>query len=312
MKPTSFLADIIHAYEKYRSGSGRKSGSYIKNIVLFDHYCASHYPDATVLSQDMVDSWCARRPTETGNSCISRIYPVISLIIYMRDRHLTDVVPPPAPRATRRAYIPHAFSGDELKGFFHACDTIKPRKGGLSKLQRLELPVIFRLLYSTGMRTTEAIVLRCRDVDMSSGVISIKAGKGYGEHYVVMHDTMLDLMRVYDACMENLLPGRDYMFPTCDDKPHSPRWITYHFKVLWKRCSETKATPYELRHNYAVVNINSWQNVGFGLHDKLLALSRSMGHRDIRSTMGYYSLTPAVAESMGTTETMDESIIPDL
>lgn len=312
MKPISFLADTIRVYEEYRIRSGRKSASYIKNIVLFDHFCSRQYVGETALSQAMVDSWCARRPTETANSCISRICPIVSLIRYMRDRGLTNVIPPTVPRPTRRVYIPHAFTKEELQAFFHACDTIRPRKGILSKLQRLEIPVFYRLLYSTGIRTTEAILLKCSDVDLSSGVISIREGKGYGEHYVVMHDTMLDLMRRYDARLSELVPDRKFLFPACNGRPHSPRWVTYHFMVLWRRCSNSKATPYELRHNYAIENINSWHNVSFGLHDRLLALSRSMGHKDLRSTMGYYALTPAVSESMGDTDAMDESIIPNL
>lgn len=312
MGPVSFLADTIRAYEEYRTHSGRKSASYIKDIVLFDHFCSRQYGGETTLSQAMVDTWCTKRPTETVNSCISRISPIVSLIRYMRDRGLTDVMPPTVPRATRRVYIPHAFTKKELQAFFHACDTIKPRDGMLSKLQRLEIPVFFRLLYSTGMRTTEAILLKYSDVDLSSGVVSIKEGKGYGEHYIVMHDTMLDLMRRYCARLSELIPDRNYLFPTCNGSPHSPRWVTYHFITLWKSCSGSKATPYELRHNYAIENINSWHNVSFGLHDRLLALSRSMGHKDLRSTMGYYALTPAVSESMCDTDAMDKSIIPTL
>lgn len=298
MKAVSFIKKEIEAYSNYRAVSGRKSNSYLKSIMLFDRFCAREYPAATELTQEMVDRWCAQRDTETTNSCISRIYGVISLIRHMQTHGGCGVSTPPIPKSVKRTYVPHAFSGAELRRFFNACDTIKHRKGLCHAIQSVTLPVFFRLLYSSGIRTTEAIALKARDVNLNTGVITIREGKGYGEHLIVLHDTMLDLMRMYDRRIESLMPSRRVFFPTHDDREHSPAWVTYHFRVLWGKCNDTHATPYELRHNYAAENINSWQGVGYGLHDKLLALSKSMGHKDMRSTMGYYHLTPSLADSV--------------
>jgi hypothetical protein len=52
---------------------------------------------------------------------------------------------------------------------------------------------------------------------------------------------------------------------------------------------------YELRHNYAIENINQWIGEGFDFYDKLLYLSRSMGHSELESTKYYYSLVPALS-----------------
>ena len=52
----------------------------------------------------------------------------------------------------------------------------------------------------------------------------------------------------------------------------------------------------QLRHNYAVENINSWTDEGFGFDAKMLYLSKSMGHSVIESTKNYYSLVPRMAD----------------
>ena len=54
MKTTSFLSNAIEGYVKYRKASGRDSHSYIKNVILFDHFCAREYPGQIELSQE---SW---------------------------------------------------------------------------------------------------------------------------------------------------------------------------------------------------------------------------------------------------------------
>lgn len=302
MKTISFLSDAIERYVKYRKASGRDSYSYVKNVILFDHFCAREYPEQTELSQEIVNRWCKQRSSECTNSCVSRVYPVLDFIKYMNKRGMTKIDLPQVPRSVPKTYTPHPFTHDELKHFFDTCDNIKPRRGRLAAIQRMTLPVFFRLLYSSGMRTTEAILLECDDVNLENGMVSIKRSKGYDQHYVVLHDTMLALMRTYDERMAELVPHRKVFFPTPDDKPHPPAWVTYHFRVLWQNSNSSHAIPYELRHNYAIENINSWVRQGFAVHDKLLALSKSMGHRHIKSTLAYYSLTPAIADIMEYTD----------
>ena len=298
MKTISFLSDAIKGYVKYRKASGRDSHSYVKNVILFYHFCKREYPGQTELSQEIVDRWCKQRPSECTNSCVSRVYPVLDFIKYMNKRGMTKIAVPKVPRSVPRTYMPHPFTHEELKRFFNACDNIRPRRGMLAAIQRMTLPVFFRLLYSSGMRTTEAILLERNDVNLENGVVSIKRGKGYDQHYVVLHDTMLELMRTYDERIAELVPHRRVFFPTPDDTPHPPVWVTYHFRVLWQSCNSSHAIPYELRHNYAIENINSWTHQGFAIHDKLLALSKSMGHRKTESTLAYYSLTPAISDIM--------------
>ena len=71
--------------------------------------------------------------------------------------------------------------------------------------------------------------------------------------------------------------------------------------------------PTLLRHEYATRNIMSWDGDAFDAHDRLLWLSRSMGHRSVQSTLHYFTLVPAISDKIleATGERMDE-IIPDV
>lgn len=64
---------------------------------------------------------------------------------------------------------------------------------------KVEVPVFFRLLYSTGMRTTEARLLRVEDVDLQSGVINIRYTKSIDEHRVALHESMWSLLQMYNV-----------------------------------------------------------------------------------------------------------------
>lgn len=313
MKFHSFLANFMEAYVAYREASGRHSLSYVKNLIFFDHHLAREYPLATNLTQDMVERWCRQRPTEINNSCISRIYPIISFLRYVQKRGLSHIQIPTAPKPIPRTYIPHAFTKEELRIFFNACDTITTRKGLGGAIRKITIPVFFRLLYSSGMRTTEARLLRTEDVNLENGVVNIRYSKGQNQHFVVLHDTMLELMRIYDFAVSQLIPNRNYFFPTSTNKGYSDPWVGYFFKKIWFQNNTAYATAYELRHHYAVENINQWIGQGLQTHIRLLSLSKSMGHSDIESTKYYYSLVPGLSDIIESTDrnTFNE-LIPNI
>jgi len=313
-KFTSFLSAQIESFIAYRTASENWNDSYEFMLTRFDNHCLTNYPGATELSQEMVDGWCKRHDTEKSNSCRTRIYAVYNLIKYLRARGETDVSPPLIPRKERRTYIPHAFTDDELAAFFKACDSLPGTPNRLEiRSRKITIPVFFRLMYSSGIRTNEARLLRTADVDLTHGILNIQRSKGIDQHYVVLHDSMLELMKRYDAAISKLYPDRTYFFPSMKGGYHGKLWLQQNFNRLWAQVSSARATAYTLRHHYAVTNINSWIDVGFGFDDKLLYLSKSMGHRDIEDTKYYYSLVPGMADILEEkTNTDFEDIVPEV
>lgn len=314
-KFTSFLAPLMQPYVFYQKTSGHwNESSYEPNLVLFDRYCKKHYPQSELLSQEMVDGWCHKRDTETNNSCRSRIYVVASFIRYLRKRKKTDVIEPDMPRKERRTYIPHSFTDVELENFFHACDNLPSVPHTPEQRSRkITIPVFFRLLYSSGIRTNEARMLRVEDVDLCHGIMNIHYSKGHVQHYVVLHDSMLEVLKRYDAAIRKQYPHRAYFFPARGNAFHTRQWVQTNFRELWDKDNSSHATAYELRHHYVIENINHWTDEGFGFVAKLLYLSKSMGHSTLESTKYYYSLVPGMADILEEKTGMDfERILPEV
>jgi len=296
-KYTSFLAPQIQAYASFQKASDRFGSTWETSLFLFDNHIKTNYPKAMELTQEMVDSWCGQRGTEINNSCISRVNPIVGLVRYLRQRRITEIEEPALPRKERRTYIPHAFTKAELANFFRACDEIPdiPKTKRYAS-RRILVPVFFRLLYSSGIRTCEARMLRTEDVDLTNGVLNIRLSKGNAQHYVALHDSMVEILRQYDAAIRKYHPDRIWFFPTKFGSFPSRYWVQANFREAWDKYNNTYATAYELRHHYAVVNINSWTDEGFGFDAKLLYLSKSMGHSIVESTKYYYSLVPGMAD----------------
>jgi len=314
-KYNSFLSPLIQPYVDYQIASERwNEASYESNLILFDRYCQKQYPDSIVLSQEMVDNWCRKRKTENNNSCRSRVYVIVSFIRYLRKRGKTDIREPEIPRKERVSYIPHAFTEDELKNFFYACDNIPNRRLTQElRSRRITIPVFFRLLYSSGIRTNEARLLRVEDVDLNQGILDIRYSKGHAQHFVVLHNSMLDIMKEYDTVIGKQYPTRTYFFSARGDIFHTRQWVQINFRQMWDKYNSTHATAYELRHHYATENINRWTDEGFGFDAKLLYLSKSMGHSILESTRYYYSLVPGLADILkDRTERAFDNIVPEV
>ena len=314
----SNFSNLIEQFIEYRKVSGSWNEiNYGVNIRLFDHFCADNYPASMVLTQVMVDAWCAKRTTETNCSHGTRTQVIRTFINHLRNRNLTDVLPPVKLKPEPSTYIPYAFEEEELKRFFRSCDSIKPYQGRrASVIRKFTIPVFFRLLYSTGMRTTEARLLKRDNVDLVRGIINIQKSKGYDQHYIVMHDTMTNLMREYDRAITKLQPFREYFFQSdYKDTHYSNFWVSDNFRTLWNEANDAATSPvaYDIRHHYAIENINSWIDDGFEFNDKLQYLSKSMGHSSIEATRYYYSIVPRLADTLrDKTESGFNAIVPEV
>ena len=309
----SFLAPEMASFVKYRTASGKWGENYAVNLKLFDRYCAGRWPTASMLEQPMVDGWWGKRPTESGSSCRKRIYCIRDFVMYLRKNGLSNVNPPQVPDNEKVRFIPHAFTRNELSEFFAACDRLPSGGTWEEKVRAISIPVFFRLLYSSGLRTCEARLLACKDVDLETGVLDVRHAKGHADHRVVLHDTMLSLMRRYNLAVMEFAPGRRYFFPARKDNSHTRRWVEVNFKEIWEGCGFPHAVPYSIRHCYATTNINRWTGQDDEFNSRFVYLSKSMGHSVLESTRYYYSLTPEFSHAMR--EQCEESfdaIVPEV
>jgi len=293
----TFLSPLIEGFIAYREATGFWNSSAEYELLSFERYCVDNFPNAATLTQEMIDSWYRKHNHLSNATQRNGIIVISKLIEYLRSRGKTDVVRPPLPKRGRRKYIPHAFTQDELKQFFLNCDTLPDIPISLrTKIRRITVPVFFRLMYSSGLRCCEARQLRVEDVDLAEGTLNVRHSKGPDQHYVALHDTMLELMKKFDEDMQILQPNRKYFFQSAyTGKPLSDGWIANNFRQMWGEHSDAKARPYDLRHNYAVENINQWIGEGYDF-SKFVYLSKSMGHREFESTKYYFHLVPAFAD----------------
>jgi integrase len=292
------LEEKIKLFLNYKTVSGGMNRVYIQTLRRFENFCYENYADQKELTQEMIDSWCQKRSSELNGSRNTRIKVVRAFIKFLNQRGLSCIELPVLLKSEKCKYIPHSFTEEELKAFFFECDHICKDGRRFSNYKNLVVPVLFRLLYSSGIRTTEARLLKREDVDFENGILKIRKGKGSDKHYVALHSSTVDMLKKYDFAMDKLKKNRTYFFEKSNGSFFDTSWLSRCFRECWYRANKTSAVPYDLRHNYATTNINSWETDSFEFNDKLFFLSKSMGHKKLVSTLYYYSIVPRLSETI--------------
>ena len=296
---------LVQEYYSFRKASKMKVCSQ-RSIDRFLHRSLREFPSEKELIQDMIDAWWLKRPTENSNSHAVRVCQVLPLLRYALERHPECTLQiPPTPKWKRSNYHPHEFTTEELSRFFNECDNMGHPSTMLEcLLNELEFPVLFRLLLSTGMRTTEVRLLESANVNLSKGMIYVSrnATKGYRERKVMLHDSMTSVLRIYDKSVNALIPNRKTFFPNEKDGVHSDGWLSTHFKRLWAKAGNPRGViAYDLRHHFIIESINSWKNTGYDLHARMVALSEYVGHSSFQMTYDYYDYVVQLGEKIEVT-----------
>ena len=299
LQTTPYVRDIVESYVRYRKVAGLKPLDRSHKVYQLLYHAVQRTQG--MLTPELLAWWWTKRATEQPQSHLARVLEVVPMLRYAADRWDIPQIPTLPEKGCAMQHAPHIFTREELTAFFQACDTMhKPRRNRESLLTELEVPVMFRLMYANGLRPNECRLLPRECVDLKTGVIRIEETKGYIQHRVVAKPDMLAMLGKYDTAADGILPGRKAFFPTAEDRYHRNDWLCYQFNSAWYRYNDTHATAYDLRHNYVIANIYSWreQGIGYGLTDRLLALSKSLGHTRIASTLYYFSLVPAFEGEM--------------
>lgn len=160
---------------------------------------------------------------------------------------------------------PYILTDDELSRLFAASDNIK---GRTSKIIKLMIPTLFRLLYTCGLRPPEVRLIKRRNINFITGEVLIEKTKGHVGHkerIIVMSDDMLQQCSKYDAIRNITNPQSEYFFVREDGAPMPNYQLSNIINVCWRQANPDvpakmlpRIRPYDLRHRFASTLLQKW------------------------------------------------------
>jgi integrase/recombinase XerD len=180
----------------------------------------------------------------------------------------------PLPKQAQR--IPELLTRAEVGRLLDACRHPKHR-------------MMLTVCYGCGLRLSELVSLRVRDIDGERRLLRVEQGKGAKDRLVPLSETLLEQLRTY----WRLFRPREWLFPGRDpSEPLAETCIQKAFTQAKGRAGITKVGGiHSLRHAFATHQLEA----GLLVH----RLQRLLGHQDIHSTLRYVHWVPDDREGQG-------------
>ena len=293
----SGMADEMALYIDYKVRSGFKEVSFIYRMRKFDSFCAARGITDISFTEDDSRAWGEKIPDEAEPCHYARINFVKNFMIYLSRKGCSVYVPKDI-KSLPSGFTPHIYTDDEISRYFDAVDTYDP-KGGNRK-NRIQLPVLFRILYCCGTRLNETLGIRKKDVDLKAGIIALRETKNNNTRYIVVSDELKFLLSRYADRRFYELSDNDYIF-SCRNGHRLGLWLLddFHRKFL-----DHAGIPYigdhkgprihDFRHTFAVRAFKQLVDSGKDLYVALPVLSTYLGHKTIYATERYLRLTVSI------------------
>lgn len=229
------------------------------------------------LASDLAIAWAKLPAAASPNQWAKRLGVVRSFAGYLVTIDPATEVPPSGIFPTnRRRPSPYLFSESDIERVLAAARGLAP------PLRAATHEALFGLLAASGMRIGEAISLARGDVDLESGVITIRHAKFDRTRLVSLHSRRAPRADVFFCSSVGTALDRSGVGKTF-------RQIT---TALGLRTVTTHPRVHDLRHGFAVRTLINWQQQGVSIDAHLATVSGYLGHVAPSDTYWYLSAVP--------------------
>lgn len=255
------------------------------------------YDCSNGLSKELVIAFVEKQPHWRRSTQEKRI-AIIRQIAYFFNRHDVAAYMCDTGRLmkTDEYFRPYIFSHEEIRKIVHEADSERPSRS--YDRNHLFYPVIIRMLYGCGLRISEALNLRIRDIDLKNGLLYIKDSKNHKSRNLPMDDSLIVFCEYYLEQIHLVYRESDYFFEPPAGGKYNSSSVYHHFRKILFNCEishggRRNGGPrlHDLRHTFCIYSLQQFLENGVDYRAALPILSVYMGHSSLSATGKYLRLT---------------------
>lgn len=264
---------------------------YLRSLARF----AAHKRHRGPITSSLVVAWVQASETQACINFARKLNAIQSFLQFWNQRDSRNELVPrgffgPSPSRIH----PHVFTTKEISDLVEASASWRA-----DSQRRATYSTIFGLLAATGMRVSEALNLRCMDVDLEQSVLTVVNTKFNKNRHIATHPSVTRALRRYrqlrDADPANAksefwfaIGGR----PVCVGVLQQV-FVKIGRRLNW-RCRGDHPRPriHDLRHSFICRRIESWYAERKNVSNLMISLSTYVGHVKPSSTYWYLTATP--------------------
>ena len=290
----SVYGSFISQYIAFKRSLGYKYIQAEFRFRVFDRFAVKEKCEQVGLTKDLFEKWMEPIPNEKESNRYRRVNELINFSRYLNDLGIASYCPRNIPHI-RSGFSPYIFTHDEISRFFAACDE-NLNWGRYPTEFVYTTPALFRLLYGTGLRISEALHLETEDVHLDDNYLLLRNTKNNTERMVPFSTSVEAALRQYSDYKEKIFgPKTKYFFANAGDSCWSKGTAYEQFRRILVRAQipHTEKGPrlHDFRHTFAVHTLAEMSSQGLDLYYSFPILSKYLGHASLEATDHYVRLT---------------------
>ena len=317
----SILSPYILRFLETKKTAGSDARCYLSALRDFDRFVSREKLPSVCVKQSDFEVWRRRLIGKAATTIYLKICIVGQFLRYMARLGIPCYIPV-YPRKPKNLYVPYIFSEEELRRIFETADELMFLRRTF-RCSVFSIPVLLRLLYSTGMRIGEACSIVNSDVNMSSRIILIRDTKNKRDRQLPITNSLYGVFTQYLA-KRNKLPLSGINEPqnpfliSLNGSPLTGKSARHWFLKILEACEINyvpKVGPriHDLRHTFAVHVLDRLAKNGMDMHCCLPILSVALGHKCVSDTEYYVRITNQIYPQISdATSTISEYIFPTI
>ncbi len=308
----SIFSKLCQEFIAVQHSAGMRFITQERTLQHFDHFCYYNGHEGTRITKEMLDEFIYVK-TQARSSWRHKEVVLRNFTIYLDKLGYKPYIPEIKTQLPRCNYIPHIYTKEERRRFFQAIDEYPLA----SQSSRNDVdPILFRFLYSTGARLSEALNLTIKDFNEEQGYVRILHSKNQKSRLLPLHTSMTTKISKFIKSYHKNHGNDCYLFPSSLQTRMDSSTAYRHFRdyLFMADIPHTNTGPriHDWRHGMAVENLRRWSSSGQELMNLIPYLSAYMGHSDFRATQYYLRLTAEIyPEMMEVLEQACLEIIPE-
>jgi integrase len=270
-------------------------------FLEFDKFFIENDVKIIGITREQIEQWRSTRINDAPSTIYTKYSILSQFCRFMCKVGYNSYIPrmPVCPNKDR--FVPYIFSSQEMTTIFLECDKLRLYDVHMTTIQFI-IPAIIRLLYGTGLRISEALSLKNRDVDLDKKLILVRKSKNGEERLAVLSESMIEVLKQY-LYYRNRLPvlhisNNNSFFFISPNGTYCKQGSVY---VWFRKVMSKSSIPFhgdhsgprihDLRHTFAVHSLVKMAKSGKDLYYALPLLSIYLGHKSLGATELYVRLT---------------------
>jgi len=297
----SALAVAITDYLRLRRAVGFQLRETEATLRAFAAFLARHRVAHVTIARAL--EWATQAEGTDPRAAARRLTAIRGFARYHQALDPRTEVPPLGllPDPHRRPQ-PYRYSDQEIRQLLRATWRVAGRRG----LRRWTYWVFFGLLAVTGLRLSEACGLQIDDVDVQTGVLTIRGAKFGKSRLVPLHPSTRKVLAGYLARRARFWrtrPVPPFVFLSLRGRPLHHSHIHQVFYAASRQIGLRRPGDHhgprlhDLRHRFAVHTLLRWYRAGKDPERQLPVLSAYLGHVSVADTYWYLTAWPALMQA---------------